>query len=491
MTNEISQLETHSPESSLVERVPLVEEISPVPDVYESLCQFANLEGTILFESSRQGEKLGRYSFLSADPFRSFQVADAEYGFDPFAKVRAEWNRYRCPKMNGLPPFQGGVAGYLSYELGECWERVSKAGGDEFRFPAMSLGIYDWVLAWDHILNRAWIVSHGWPEIDLAKRKRKSRERLSWVRERLSTPSDRLSDEFCSQQKRPCLINEQAIPQFSLDLGPDGLRSDFSRNSYIESVERVIEYIHAGDIFQTNLTQRLLIPQKESSVELYGKLRKMNPAPFAGYYSAGEWSLLSSSPERFLKIEDRIVLSRPIKGTRQRFRSPEIDLLVKDELLESEKDRAENVMIVDLLRNDLSRVSKPGSISVPELCTVESYEAVQHLVSEIRGELKSDVTPWDVWAATFPGGSITGAPKVRAMEIIAELEPTVRGPYCGSLFWLGFDGRMDSNLLIRTLLCKDGWVQCPVGGGIVALSNPEDEYEETLHKAEAMLRVFS
>ncbi|MCA9042071.1 MAG: anthranilate synthase component I family protein, partial [Planctomycetaceae bacterium] len=218
-------------------------------------------------------------------------------------------------------------------------------------------------------------------------------------------------------------------------------------------------------------------------------LRSKNPAPFAAYYQQDDWFIASSSPERFIQVQNGTVITRPIKGTRQRRRA-EADLFTRDELRESEKDRAENVMIVDLLRNDLSRVCQPGTIHVPDLCRVEMYETVQHLVSEVRGELQSEKTVWDLLAATFPGGSITGAPKIRAMEIITELETTARGPYCGSLFYAGFNGQFDSSILIRTLTGRGGWIQFPVGGGIVIQSEPMLEYEETLHKAAGMRRAL-
>ena len=209
----------------------------------------------------------------------------------------------------------------------------------------------------------------------------------------------------------------------------------------------------------------------------------------AGFLSFDDWTVVSASPERFVSIRDGEVETRPIKGTRQRRPAPEADLFSRDELRESAKDQAENVMIVDLLRNDLSRVCAPGSIRVPQLCFVESYETVQHLVSEVSGRLVDGNDVWSLFRAVFPGGSITGAPKVRAMEIIAELEPTVRGPYCGSLFYAGFGGAADSSILIRTFVCRGGWIQCGVGGGIVANSDPVAEYEETLHKAAGMLRT--
>lgn len=269
-----------------------------------------------------------------------------------------------------------------------------------------------------------------------------------------------------------------------------GLTSNFTRDAYLQAVERVIEYIRAGDIFQANLTQRLLFPSTQDAVSLYERLCSVNPAPFAGLMQWDDWAVISASPERFLRMDGHEVETRPIKGTRRRKKGPEADLFTRDELRESEKDQAENIMIVDLLRNDLSRVCEAGSIRVPQLCGVESYETVQHLVSEVRGRLRADQTVWDLFRATCPGGSISGAPKVRAMEIIAELEPTVRGPYCGSLFYCGANGQADSNLLIRTFVQRDGWLQCGVGGGIVAQSNPAAEYEETLVKAAGMIRAL-
>jgi para-aminobenzoate synthetase component 1 len=266
--------------------------------------------------------------------------------------------------------------------------------------------------------------------------------------------------------------------------------SNFSREEYLRAVERVIEYIAAGDIFQANLSQRLYFPYQHSPVELYRRLRTCNPAPFAGMMMNDDWAVLSASPERFLKLDGRAVETRPIKGTRRRRRDVELDLLTRDELRESPKDRAENVMIVDLLRNDLSRVCSPGSINVPRLCEVETYETVQHLVSVVRGELARGRDFWDLIAASFPGGSITGAPKIRAMEIICELEQTARGPYCGNLFYLGFDGQADSSILIRTFLMRHGWLECGVGGGVVIDSNPADEYEETLDKAAGLLKAI-
>ncbi|MEX2287908.1 MAG: anthranilate synthase component I family protein, partial [Planctomycetaceae bacterium] len=328
--------------------------------------------------------------------------------------------------------------------------------------------------------------SQGFPETDTARRTDRAAKRLANVKERLRG-EHRSKPRGGQQQPLPI---ERMAPQWPAP-GLPNLTSDFSHEGYLRAVERVIEYIVAGDIFQANLSQRLLHPLAETPLELYLRLRRCNPAPFAGYFSDADWAVASASPERFVAVRDGEVETRPIKGTRGRRVAPEADLFSRDELRESAKDQSENVMIVDLLRNDLSRVCVPGTFRVPRLCAVESYETVQHLVSEIRARLSPGRDVWDVFAAAFPGGSITGAPKVRAMEIIAELEPTVRGPYCGSLFYVGFDGSADSSIIIRTFTCRHGWVQCPVGGGIVAESNPEAEYEETRVKAEGMLRALA
>src|SRR5207248_2756933 len=253
---------------------------------------------------------------------------------------------------------------------------------------------------------------------------------------------------------------------------------------------RAIEYIHAGDCFQVNLAQRLLLPAPPSPVDVYRRLRERNAATFAGYFDLGDFVIASASPERFLRVERGMVETRPIKGTRPRGATPAQDKVRAEELLDSAKDRAENVMIVDLLRNDLGRVCRYGSVRVPALCRLESYRFVHHLVSEVRGQLREGLGPVDLLRAAFPGGSVTGAPKIRAMEIIAELEPTARGAYCGSFGYLGFDGSMDTSILIRTFTAGRGWLQFPVGGGIVADSVPEREYEETWDKAEGLLRAL-
>ncbi len=425
-------------------------------------------------------EQDARYTFLTADPVERVRLDRPEFGSDPFDVVR-RWQQC-LPKVDGdHPPFCGGIAGMMSYELGGAFERVPVPVRDDFVTPALLAGLFAWCIVCDHIEPSVRLCV-----LNLEGTTAANQNRADWVMQRLSSPpqnSVRASPPHSE-------LSSTALPMHPLPSAPS-VYSTFSREDYITAVERVIEYIRAGDIFQANLSQQLSAPWNGSAVDLYSRVRKENPAPFCGLLQADDFAVVSASPERFLKVtDDRYIETRPIKGTRRRHRSPIADLYTGNALSASEKDRAENVMIVDLLRNDLSRVCAAGTVKVTGLCEIEVFEMVQHLVSTVVGELQPGCDVWDLCAATIPGGSITGAPKIRAMEIIAELEPVVRGAYCGNLFCLGPGGDFDSSILIRTFTLKNGLVRFPVGGGIVADSDPADEYEETLHKAAGMLRTL-
>lgn len=467
--------------------LPLVQELIPPPDVVSATRAVADLPHVLLLGSVLRREPVGRYSFLMADPIQSWQQHSPRYGEDPYTTLEQAVRPFVTESITGLPPFQGGIAGLMGYELAQCFEQIPAARNDEFQLPVLAAGLYDRVIAWDHQAGRVWIVSQGWAESEPSRRRQRAASRLEEFSQRLSRADSGQGTTFLNSD-----VTNQGLklaPQFPVP-GTPGLSSNFSRDGYLQAVRRVIEYIHAGDIFQANLTQRLLYPSTVDPVSLFERLCEVNPAPFAGLMLWDDWSVISASPERFLRVDGREVETRPIKGTRRRKKGPEADLFTRDELRESEKDQAENVMIVDLLRNDLSRVCEAGTIRVPQLCGVESYETVQHLVSQVRGTLQADRTIWDLFRSTWPGGSISGAPKVRAMQIIGELEPTVRGPYCGSLFYVGANGQADSNLLIRTFVQRRGWLQLGVGGGIVAQSDPAEEYEETMVKAAGMLKAL-
>ncbi len=465
----------------------------------------ADLPHCLFLDSAMTHPTLGRYAFVAADPF-DFARFPADGG-DALGELQRRLDRFAATGVPALPPFQGGAAGLLGYELGRSLERLPRPMFDEFESPALAVGLYDVVVAFDLAVGRAWIVSQGFPELDPSRRRRRAAERLAQIRRRLADLSNSVPLLGTSSADREpagqhCLcqaVAHQAIddrasvsqlsPQYPVPNVP-GVTSNFSKDGYLQAVQRAIDYIYAGDVFQVNLSQRLLAPAWDDSVSLYRRLRRCNPAPFAGYFDLGDFQILSALPERFLQVCDGAIETRPIKGTRPRTGDPAVDRAVESELLASEKDRAENMMIVDLMRNDLSRVCRPASVRVAQTCAVEAYRHVFHLVSVVQGRLRAECSAIDLLRAAFPGGSVTGAPKIRAMEIIAELEPTARGPYCGSLGYLGFDGAMDLNILIRTITAGRGWRQFPVGGAIVADSTPELEYQETWDKAEGLLRAL-
>ncbi len=483
----------------------IVKELTPAPLVQVAVQQFSQLPGCLLLDSSMRiqsadAQPLGRYSFLMADPFET--VVEPVGTDHPFEQLRELLTRYRAISIPGLPPMQGGVAGLFSYDLNRSIEKIASPPHDEFQVPAMVAGAYDTVVAWDHEQDRAWIISQGFPESDAEARQNRAQSRAKFFESVIAgtlassesppriAPSDVATDKLNHD-----IAAADLAPVFRID-GPQGLISNFSRESYVAAVQKCIDYIHSGDVFQINLAQRLLFPSNCSSIQLYQRLRQCNPAPFSAFFDLSricecDAQVISASPERLISVRDGTVETRPIKGTRRRTGRPMVDIHGRDQLLASVKDRAENTMIVDLMRNDLSRVCTDDSICVTQLCEIEEYQSVLHLVSVVQGKLNPQCDLVDLLAAVFPGGSITGAPKVRAMEIIAELESTARGAYCGALGYLGFDGTADLSILIRTITAAGGWWQIPVGGGIVSQSNPNREYEETWTKAAGMLRAVT
>ena len=453
------------------------------------------------FDSAAPHEATGRFSFLAADPYQVWTVpaeVPASVARRTLEEAAEAVSRSATAASPLCPcPFQGGLVCMWSYDLGRSFEEwpIPAPRFRDSEFPLFWAGLYDVVLAIDHRERRAWLVSQGLPAADPAERRRLAESRYDRFRIRfegaLRASEDRPAD--------PCEPRVPAVPMpFPAVLPPgplrpvaDGVRSNFSEQEYLAAVRRVIRYIRAGDVFQVNLSQRLYLPAVCPPLPAYLALRRSNPAPMAAFLDLGDRRLLSTSPERLVRIQGRHVETRPIKGTRPRAADPGCDDAAARTLAADEKDRAENTMIVDLLRNDLSRVSRPESVQVTAWNRVESYAGVHHLVSVIESELPPGKTWCDVMAAIFPGGSITGAPKIRAMEIIAELEPHARGPYCGALGYASFSGHADFNILIRTVLEDRGWWIVPVGGGITALSDPAEEYAETWHKARAMLSALT
>jgi para-aminobenzoate synthetase component 1 len=465
-------------------------ELTDAPDPARCCEQLTGLPYRIFLDSATPGTRLGRYSFLTADPVTVVVSKGTRTDRDALAQVAALLAPHRTGAIEGLPPFQGGAAGYLAYDWGRVLERLPPSRYDDLALPDAVLGIYDWVLAWDHRASRAWLISTGIPETNETARSRRAQDRAAQVIARLSAPAELPRHDETAHRVPP----DDGAPAFPVEGGwwdsRLDVRSSFTHAGYLDAVRRVREYILAGDVFQTNLSQRFEAPLTETPWQLYLRMRVRNAAPFAAFFEAPEASVISASPERFLCVDDSgHVETRPIKGTMPRGFGPEHDGALGQALSESAKDRAENLMIVDLMRNDLSRVCSPGTVRVPELFALEHYATVHHLVSTVVGQLAPGYDALDLLRAAFPGGSITGAPKVRAMEIIAELEPSQRSVYCGSLGYCSVTGALDTSIAIRTVIAPAGRgrVYFSAGGGIVADSDPEQEYRETLHKARGMI----
>ncbi|RZM93515.1 aminodeoxychorismate synthase, component I [Bradyrhizobium genosp. SA-3] len=439
---------------------------------------FAQRSQLTFLDSAAGHELLGRYSYLACEPFSTYLVADGQASWngealsgDPWEVLRGLLARYKEAPRPDLPPFQGGAAGFLAYDMNRTLERLPPPSILGLRLPQSILHFYDVVVSFDHRHHRCWIVSTGWPEQDPTRRADRARRR---------------ADEFAALLARP------KSPRIIIPSTADAWHSNHSRERFIAAVQRVVGLILAGDIFQANIAQRFSarVSPLFDPLTFYCQLRSLNPAPFAALLRYDKLTIASSSPERFLKLDGRQVETRPIKGTIARSTDSAEDGRRAELLLASEKDRAENIMIVDLLRNDLSRVCTDNSVEVTALCNLESYASVHHLVSIVRGALTPDKDAVGLLRACFPGGSVTGVPKVRAMEIIADIEGVAREVYCGAIGFIGFNGQMDTNIAIRTVMIDDDLAVFHAGAGITAMSDPEAEYEETLAKAQRLFDAF-
>lgn len=511
--------------------LPLLKKISIPPDALAIYQKLKHLPYSFLLDSAMPVDGLAGYSFISANPFLIFRstgrcinllrpvgggdeptLAETFSGspVEVLGKLMSEYTLIRQPKP---VPFVGGAVGYLAYDLGRQIEIMPELARNDLSLPDCCFGFYDTVAAVDHSAGEVYIIATGLPEkgepaFIRARERLAEMERylfegvikgecidpIEEVRNREADTSDYTGqdqEDSCPERRKPDLaVNREDYYSLMEETGSGMPHTDFNRAEYCAMVEKAREYIAAGDIFQVNLSQRFSISTKHDPWEVYKRLREINPAPMAAFLNFGDMAVVSASPERFLKVTGSVVETRPIKGTRPRGGDRLEDQRWRNELWNSGKDRAELVMIVDLERNDLGRVCQPGSVWVPELYRIEEYATVFHLVSTVLGELEQDKGLVDLLAAAFPGGSITGAPKIRAMEIIEELEPVRRGIYCGSIGYLGFDGDADLNIVIRTLVFSGGKIYFQVGGGITIDSVPDAEYLETLDKALALVRAL-
>ena len=466
--------------------LPIIERVSAQNPACRLFECFLNRPFPFFLDSAMQHGRYGRFSFMGSDPFLVFssrsnritltgpECSSSTTSGNPFDVLRRLMEDYRLQVDVKPAPLPGGAVGYFSYDLCHFIEELPNRAADDLGLPECTLGFYDCIVAFDHQDNSIWIISSGLPETGIPARARRARARLAQFKALMKTLP---VFNFRPGNKTP-------------SKGEGQLESNFTREEYLRAVERARQYIIEGDIFEVNLSQRFRTSLASHPFTLYRHLRSINPAPFACYMDFRDFQIISSSPERFLKLTGNMVETRPIKGTRPRGSTPAEDTRMAKQLSSSIKDIAENTMIVDLERNDLGRVCRYGSIKVDELAALEAFPTVFHLTSTISGALRKGTGSIDLLKATFPGGSITGAPKVRAMEIIDELEPTRRSIYTGSIGYLGFDGDLDLNIAIRTCLAKGERVFFQAGGAITFDSDARSEYDETMHKARALITAI-
>ncbi len=467
----------------------LVEEITPPFNPFNVFHLFKDDPYSFFLDSSISQKFESRYSFIGSNPFLILRskgdqieiirdnIKESLVG-NPFNIMEKLLEEQSIGCFSHLPPFVSGGVGYLAYDLRHLLEDGTSYAIDDIECPDCYIAFYDAVVAFDHYLKKMYLFSSGLPEKGIAANT-KAKAQLHNLREKLASVSNIPIHHRKSLSKKALPLNH--------------FNANFTRECYITAINKVKEYIALGDVYQVNLSQRFSTRTSISSFELYKSLREINPAPFAAYLNFDDVVVISSSPERFLHFsnETRLVQTRPIKGTRRRGETMIEDIRLAKELLTSKKDRAELIMIIDLERNDLGRVCEFGSVSVPKLICLEKHPTVYHLVSTIKGRLSKDKSCIDLLRSCFPGGSITGAPKIRAMKIIDELEPTKRSIYTGSIGYFSFTGNMDLNIAIRTFIVKGDNVYLQVGGGIVADSDPENEYYETLDKGRALMEALN
>ncbi len=441
-----------------------------------------------LFESVIGGEKVGRYSFLAAEPFMEFSTARlvGSEPVDPLQSLRKKLRQFRVAKLPELPPFVGGAVGYAAYDTVRYVEHLPNAPRDDRNLPDLWFAFYDHMIVFDNVQKTAIIVvlakvgeDHG------ATRRVPGEERVRAA-----------YDDACRRVDR--FVEKLSAPSNSLapvDIDTQGeahvkYRSNFTQPQFEDAVRKCNEYIRAGDIFQVVISQRLAVPFATDPFELYRTLRVVNPSPFMFFLRTPQCTLVGSSPEIMVRVVDGKVTVRPLAGTRRRGRTEEEDQRLAEELLADPKERAEHVMLVDLGRNDVGRVAQFGSVEISDVMVIERYSHVMHITSNVTGQLRDDCDAFDALAACLPAGTVSGAPKVRAMQIIDELEPHRRGPYAGAIGYIDFAGNMDTCIALRTIVIQNGTAYIQAGAGIVADSVPEREYEETLNKARGLLQAI-
>ena len=466
--------------------IPVFREV--VADIDTPVSAFLKLEqgdNGFLLESVEGGEMLGRYSFIGLEPFLTISSRSGtvtvegevneklENVADPLATIEGYLKRYRQAPVADLPPFSGGAVGYIGYDAVRYFDGISRSGRDDLNLPDALFIFTNVLVIFDHLKHTVKILANA--RVENGNPGAVYRQALAQI------------EEIVARLDKPV-----AVRPISVDMPVDveGIESNITKDKYLGLVERAKEYIFAGDILQVVPSQRFSLRTAARPFDIYRVLRMINPSPYLGFLHFGNLTLIASSPEPLVKVYDGKVITRPIAGTRKRGRDAAEDRALEAELLADAKERAEHIMLVDLGRNDLGRVCEIGTVKVDDLMFIERYSHVMHIVSQVSGRLAADKTVFDALRAAFPAGTVSGAPKIRAMEIIDELEPTLRGPYSGVFGYFSFTGDLDTGITIRTIVMKDGIAHVQAGGGVVADSDPEFEYQETLSKASAALRAI-
>ncbi len=466
--------------------IPIFREV--VADVDTPVSAFLKLERGdtgFLLESVEGGETLGRYSFIGLEPFLTIsgkngtvrvsgEIEETIDGVDdPLKIVERHLLRYRQAPVPDLPPFSGGAVGYVGYDAVRYFEGIPRTGTDDLDLPEILLVFTNVLVIFDHLKHTIKILANA---------------RIN------DEPAAQTYQSACAQIDEIVsrLDNTVAVHPISVntEVSVEEIDANFTKPEYLRAVEKAKDYIFAGDILQVVPSQRFSVPTSARPFDIYRVLRMINPSPYLGYLRFGDLTLIASSPEPLIKVYDGHVITRPIAGTRPRGRDAAQDRALEEELLADTKERAEHIMLVDLGRNDLGRVCEIGTVKVDDLMFIERYSHVMHIVSQVSGELAQNKSVFDALRSAFPAGTVSGAPKIRAMEIIDELEPTLRGPYAGTFGYFSFTGNLDTGITIRTIVMKDGVAHVQAGGGVVADSDPEFEFQETVNKAAAALRAI-
>jgi len=455
--------------------VPIYREI--VADLETPVSAFLKINRggySFLLESVEGGERLARYSFIGTEPYRVLTTRGEDKA-DPLPLIAEELEKYKIVPVGELPKFCGGAIGYLSYEAVTRFEELPSPDRDSLGLPESLFMFVDTVLIFDHVTHKIKVLSHVHLGGDIAKAYQKAVDKIENLVDRLNQP----------------LKPSQQMNAVTRPVSESGLSSSFSKEEFEQGVLKIKRYITAGEAIQVVLSQRLAQPTGADPFEIYRALRTINPSPYMFFLDFADFYLIGASPEILVKVEDGVVMTRPLAGTRPRGKTPAEDIRLEQELRRDEKERAEHIMLVDLGRNDIGRVSEPGTVEVSELMEVERYSHVMHLVTHVQGKLRRDLSAFDALRACFPAGTVSGAPKIRAVEIIAELEPEKRGPYAGAVGYFSFSGDMDMAIAIRTMVVSKGIAYTQAGAGIVYDSVPEREYEETMNKARALLKAIN